>query len=373
MKKMPARPQWPRKIIHLDMDAFFAAIEQRDFPQYRGKPVVVGGDPQSRGVVSTCSYEARKFGIHSAMAAAQAFRLCPQAIFLRPRFEVYQKVSRQVMEILHRHTDLVEAASLDEAYLDVTVHKLKAEDPVMIATLIKQHIHAATGLTASAGVATNMFLAKVASDFKKPDGLTVILPGEEAAFLEKLPVRKIPGVGPVTEKRLLGLGYETCGDLAAADTRDLEAQLGKWGRALSRRALGIDDRQVEPGGDPKQCSVEETFEKDTRDVSFLRERLEAYAEEVFADLKRKGLLGRTVVLKLKYFDFKSITRSLTLERPPSGPREIYEVAERLLRTKTLAGRKPVRLLGVGIGGLRPEQEFAGTFTPDLFSFMESGT
>ena len=354
------------------MDAFFAAIEQRDFPELRGKPVVVGGDPKSRGVVSTCSYEARKFGIHSAMSSAQAYRLCPHAVFQRPRFEAYREVSRQVMLILHHHTDLVEAASLDEAYLDVTHHKLHIEDPVMIATMIKQHIAAATGgLTASAGVAASLFLAKVASDFNKPDGLTVVLPGQEETFLEKLPIRKIPGVGPVTEKRLLTMGYAVCGDLAAADPGSLEQSLGKWGAVLRERALGIDRRRVEPGGDPKQASAEETFEKDTRDINLLRERLAAFADEIFQDLEQQGLAGKTIVLKVKYYDFETITRSLTLERPPAHAREIYEVAARLLASKTAAGRKPVRLIGLGVSGLRPAASWARPFTPDLFSFQES--
>lgn len=366
-KRTKANVEWPRKIIHIDMDAFFAAIEQRDNPALRGKPVIVGGDPKSRGVVSTCSYEARPYGVHSAMASAVAFRLCPQAIFVRPRMQVYQAASRQIHSILHQHTDLVESASLDEAYLDVTRHKLSIEDPVMIARLIKQNIHAATRLTASAGVATSLFLAKIGSDFKKPDGLTVIPPGTEAEFLENLPVRKIPGVGPVTEAQLHRLGFFTCGDLAAASPGKLEKSLGSWGPALRQRARGIDDRQVEPWTEPKQSSVEETFEKDTVNIPFLKAKLREFSEAVFEDLKRHELMGFTVVLKVKYHDFELITRSQTLRREPGSPNDLYEAGVKLLQAKTRAGRKPIRLIGLGVSGLRSLREIRMTTTPDLFS------
>ncbi len=365
--KRASKVHWPRKIIHVDMDAFFAAIEQRDHPELRGKPVVVGGDPRSRGVVSTCSYEARKFGIRSAMPLAQAYRLCPQAIFVKPRFHAYREASDRVMSILRQHTALVEPVSVDEAYLDVTEHRFGIEDPVMIASMIKQNIAATTRITASAGVAANMFLAKIASDFKKPDGLTVVLPGQEEAFLRPLPVRKIPGVGPVTEKTLLALGYATCGELAEASVKRLQSELGKTGLHLSYAARGEDDREVEPWTEPKQSSTEETFDRDTRDVRALKARLKAFAEEIYSGLKESGRMGLTVVLKVKYFDFEQITRSQTLQHEPSGPEEVYRVACELLEKKTHAGKKAVRLIGLGLSGLRDIREIRGLETPDLFS------
>lgn len=342
---------WPRKIIHLDMDAFFAAVEQRDHPEYRGKPVVVGGDPEGRGVVSTASYEARPFGIRSAMPAAQAKRLCPHAIFLKPRFEIYQTVSHEIRGIFKHYTDLVEPASLDEAYLDVTTDKLGIGDPVMIATLLKQNIRAVTKLTASAGVAPNMFLAKIASDMHKPDGLTVIAPENVENFLKNLDVRKIPGVGPVTEKELHARNIHTCDDLAAAGKVQLIKWFGKTGTFLYQRACGLDAREVESEWIPKQYSTEETFEQDIRDRGWLEARLQAYAQEVFEGLTQRGQSGRTIVLKVKYFDFDQITRSKTLEQIPQNWEAIYQIALDLLRRKTLAGQKAVRLLGIGVSGL----------------------
>ncbi len=364
-------PAWPRKIIHLDMDAFFAAVEQRDHPEYRGKPVVVGGDPDGRGVVSTASYEARPFGIRSAMPAAQAKRLCPQAIFLKPRFDVYQIVSHEIRGIFKHYTDLVEPASLDEAYLDVTTDKLGIGDPVMIATLIKQNIRAVTKLTASAGVAPNMFLAKIASEMQKPDGLTVIAPEHIETFLKNLDVRKIPGVGPVTEKELHARGIRICDDLAAAGEARLRKWFGKTGSFLYQRACGVDTREVEPEGIPKQYSTEETFAQDIRDRNWLEARLRVYAQEVFEGLMRRGQQGRTVVLKVKYFDFEQITRSKTLAQTPDHWEVLYQVGLDLLRRKTLAGQKAIRLLGIGVSGLGegpPPRSRQG----DLFEVSNSG-
>ena len=354
---------WTRKIIHIDMDAFFAAVEERDHPEYRGKPLVVGGNPFGRGVVSTASYAARKFGIRSAMPAAQARRLCPQAIFVRPNFEKYSEASRIVMDILRQHTEAVEPMSLDEAYLDVTRHRFGIEDPVMIATLIKQNIQAVTHLTASAGVAPNLFLAKIASDFKKPDGLTVVHPEKIYDFLENLPVRKIPGVGPVTEKELHSFNLKTCSDLLGAGLPFLIKHFGKTGVFLYERANGEDNRQVEPNTPSKQYSCEETFSEDTLDKSFLKAKLKNYAQELFIGLKNEGRMGRTVVLKVKYFDFEQITRSHTLRLTPSVWQDVYERASELLEKKTLAGKKRIRLLGLGISGL---QELTVNKEPDLF-------
>lgn len=358
---------WTRKIIHIDMDAFFAAIEQRDHPELRGRPVVVGGDPCGRGVVSTASYEARAFGIHSAMPAAQARRLCPEAVFLRPDIEKYQRVSNIIMSILRQHTPLVEVVSLDEAYLDVTSHRFGIDDPVLVAKLIKQNVRAVTQLTASAGVAENLFLAKVASDFQKPDGLTVIAPGTARQFLQPLPVRKIPGVGPVTEKTLHRLKIFTCGDLAATPLPVLRHHFGRTGVFLHERACGRDDRGVEPETEPKQYSMEETFPQDTRNVEWLERKLKRYAKEIYEGLSTAGRMGRTVVLKVKYHDFELITRSRTLDHDPDDAEEVYRIAVQLLREKTEAGRKPIRLLGLGISGLHlydPSSELA---TRDLFT------
>ncbi len=357
---------WQRKMIHIDMDAFFASVEQRDHPELKGKPVVVGGTPEGRGVVSTASYEARKFGIRSAMPAAQAKRLCPQAVFVRPNFEKYSEASEQVMAILRQHTDLVEAVSIDEAYLDVTQHRLGVEDPVMIASLIKQNIHALTNLTASAGVAPNMFLAKIASDFKKPDGLTVVKPSEVQSFLQNLPVRQIPGVGPVTEKELHALNIYTVGNLARMETGFLVAHFGKMGLFLADRALGIDDRQVEPYTEPKQYSSEETFSKDILDVEWLKWKLQGLAGEIFSGLEGSGRMGKTIVLKVKYHDFEVITRSRTLGHSPLDAKEVYETACELLMKKTLAGKKPVRLLGLGISGLKNQTDTEPSLQKTLF-------
>jgi len=351
-----------RKIIHLDMDAFFAAVEQRDRPELRGKPVIVGGDPDGRGVVSTASYEARRFGIRSAMPAATARRLCPSGIFLRPRFEKYSVESERILAILRRHTDAVEPVSLDEAYLDVTHHHFGIQDPVVIAGMLKQSIHAATGLTASAGVAPNLFLAKIASDLKKPDGLCVVREGEEMDFLKDLSVRLIPGVGPVTEQELDRLGFRTCGELAKATLSFLYSHFGKWGATLFERAHGRDDRFVDPHWEPKQCSCEETFARDVLHLGWLEEKLAGFADTVYSELQKNGRSGRTVVLKVKYHDFELLTRSQTLPAEPSGPDVLHRIACQLLRNKTLAGRKPVRLLGLGVSGLRstPDPQ------PDLF-------
>ncbi len=359
--------RWPKKIIHIDMDAFYAAVEQRDRPELRGKPIVVGGDPNSRSVVSTASYEARKFGVRSAMPCSQARKLCPHAIFVRPNFEKYTQVSAAIRSIFHQHTDLVEPMSLDEAYLDVTQHKFGIEDPVMIARLIKQNIQAVTQLSASAGVAPNLFLAKIASDFQKPDGLTVVDPENVMGFLERLPVRKIPGVGPVMEKELHAMNFKTCGDLAAASKECLVRRFGKTGIFLYERARGLESREVEPHAPSKQYSSEETFEKDIKDKAFLKSKLRRIAAEIFYGLKQESRMGKTVVLKVKYFDFELITRSKTLRQTPSSPQEIFEIACGLLDTKTQAGTKPIRLIGLGISGLEKPENSLDKFQKELFA------
>ncbi len=338
----------PRKVIHVDMDAFYAAVEQRDSPELKGKPVIVGGSPESRGVVSTASYEARKFGVHSAQPASQAKRLCPQGIFLRPHFEKYEKVSRQIRHILGNYTDAIQTVSLDEAYLDVTQNKLRIEDPVEVARLMKQNIFALTRLTASAGVAPNKFLAKIASDLKKPDGLVTVYPEEVPAFLEPLAVRKIPGVGPVTEQGLHKIGIQTCGDLLLKSGEELTGHFGKFGLDLYEMARGMDESPVIVYAPPQQIGSEKTFEKDLMDLKALEDHLRELAEIVAARLNEEGIRGRTVTLKIKYADFTQITRSLTLREKIRDAREIAQQAISLLRTKTTAGRKKIRLLGISV-------------------------
>ena len=357
---------WPKKFIHIDMDAFFAAVEQRDDPSLKGKPVIVGGNPHSRSVVSTCSYEARKFGVHSGMPASQARRLCPEGIFLHPDFGKYGAASKTIMSIFHSYTPLVEQVSLDEAYLDVTENLLRLEDPVKLAALIKQHIFAATRLTASAGVAPAMFLAKIASDMKKPDGLTAVYPGQVLDFLKDLPVRKIPGVGPRTEEILEGMTLHTCGDIWGVKPQDLTAKLGKWGLELFHKARGEENREVDPHWERAQLSAEETFSKDVTDMPWLKRKLAQLAEHVFYDLEQEGKKGRTVVLKVKYHDFERITRSKTLAAPPQDWHVLHEIACGLLKTKTMAGRKPIRLLGLGVSGLNPEAGLPNAVQRDLF-------
>lgn len=347
------------------MDAFFASVEQRDNPALIGKPVIVGGDPNGRGVVSTASYEARKFGVHSAMPAVTAKRLCPQAIFIKPHFEKYQKASDSIMTILHQHTDLVEPVSIDEAYLDVTENKLKIKDAKIIAKIIKQTIYAATKLTASAGVAPNLFLAKIASDYRKPDGLTIIEKHEVKDFLKDLSVRKIPGVGPVSEAALSKLGIKTCGDILERSRESLIRIFGKFGLLLHERAQGLDEREVTPYTQPKQYSSEETFDRDTRDLLFMKERIKNYSQQVFEGLEASGLAGKTVVLKVKYYDFEVITRSKTFKQFLTNWREVYGAAEELLLTKTLAGKRLIRLLGVGVANLQ-EPPQSSNFPQDLF-------
>ena len=340
-----------RKIIHIDMDAFFASVEQLDAPTLRGRPVIVGGDPSGRGVVAAASYEARAFGVHSAMPASRARRLCPDAVFLRPRFQRYVEVSRQLRAIFHRATGLVEPLSLDEAYLDVTDNHLGVPLARDLARWLKDQVRAETGLTASAGVGPSKLVAKIASDYDKPDGLVVIAPQRVRAFLASLPVEKLWGVGPATARRLHGLGFRTCAELARADVAVLGRALGQHGLSLHRLARGDDPRRVQPHRPPKSRGAERTFARDVRSLERLAEALAAQADEVGAALQRVGRRGRTVVLKVRYDDFTTITRSRTLARPTDAPEDIAATALSLLRAATEAGERPVRLLGVAVQGL----------------------
>ncbi len=336
-----------RRILHVDMDAFYASIEQRDAPFLRGKPVVVGGDPAERGVVAAASYEARAFGVHSAMAMAKAVRLCPALLIVPPDFAKYHAVSRTVFEIFQEVTPLVEPLSLDEAYLDVTENAWQEPLAVNVARRIKRRIHEATGLTASAGVAPNKFLAKVASGWKKPDGLTVIPPERVEAFLHQLPIEALWGVGPVTAGKLKTNGIAKLLDIRDVDPerlRELVGSLADWLRMLS---YGIDDREVEPDRPAKSSSSERTYAVDLVDLGEMREEVDRMARAAADWLDRHALYARTVTLKVRYGDFTTITRSDS-RRPPT--RDPNEVAERALAAleRTEAGRRPVRLLGVGV-------------------------
>ncbi len=337
------------------MDAFYAAVEQRDNPELKGKPVVVGGDPNSRGVVSTCSYEARKFGIHSAMPARQAFELCPHAIFVRPRFAAYKEVSRQIRAIFHEYTDLVEPLSLDEAFLDVTENKKGIVSATHIACDIKNRICRVTRLTASAGVSYNKFLAKVASDMNKPNGLTVVPPGQGEQFVATLPIRKFFGVGAVTEKKMLSLGIKTGEDLKQWTEDELTRHFGKAGAHYFNIVRGIDNRPVEPSRVRKSLGKEITLGHDIDDIGQMLEILETLSDGVAEQLQRYGEKGCTITVKVKYHDFRLVTRSITLQNPINSAQEIMAEVPGLLR-KTDAGKIKIRLLGVSISNFR-DREF----------------
>lgn len=338
-----------RKIIHFDMDAFYASVEMRDDPALRGKPVVVGGPPNSRAVVTTASYEARKFGIRSAMPCSQARRLCPQAIFVPPDFAKYSAASQQIRDVFHRYTRLVEPLSLDEAYLDVTDNE-RGLFATKIARLIQQEIFDTLRLTGSAGVAPNKLLAKIASDMRKPHGLTVVLPEHAQTFMGPLPLRKIHGIGPVTEKRLGEAGLHRCEDVWPYNLDQLTARVGSMAAWLYDGSRGLDDRPVQTDWVRKSLGREETFAADIMDVERLASELAGIVANVSADLRDEGLKGRTVTLKVRYGDFKRITRSCTLADVTDDEGVIGAVAARLLLA-TDAGRRKIRLLGVSLSNL----------------------
>ncbi|MBN1956979.1 MAG: DNA polymerase IV [Desulfuromonadales bacterium] len=353
-----------RKIIHVDMDAFYAAVEQRDQPQLRGKPVVVGGRPDSRGVVATCSYEARRFGIHSAMSCARAYRLCPQAVFVRPRFDVYLKVSQEIRRIFFQYSDLVEPLSLDEAYLDVTCNKKNLQSATWVAQSIRRDIRDQTALTASAGVSYNKFLAKIASDMHKPDGLTVVTPEQAEAFIAELPIRKFHGVGRVTEKKMHRLGIMTGYDLRQHDLDDLIREFGKSGHYFFNIARGIDLRPVTPDRLRKSIGKELTLKEDIADIGQMLTILGGLADKVSASLKQKQTSGLTLTLKVKYADFQLITRSISSATAIHKAEDILLLAEQLLK-RTAAGQRAVRLLGVTISQLTNEVSASGSLQLEL--------
>jgi DNA polymerase IV len=334
-----------RKIIHIDMDAFYASVEQRDYPEYQGKPVVVGGTPEQRGVVAACSYEARKFGIHSAMPAAQAHQRCPQAIFLRPRFTVYREVSSEIQAVFHQFTDLVEPLSLDEAYLDVTHNQEFSGSATLIAKEIKRLIKEKTNLNASAGVSYNKFLAKIASDMDKPDGLYLITPEQGPEFIKKLPIRQFHGIGKATEARMKAFGIHTGDDLRQKELNELVNNFGKAGHFYYSIARGIDLRPVNNQRQRKSLGKETTFSQDMGDRDEMFKILDELSNSVSRTLFKKQLIAQTITLKVKYADFELITRSRTVEKPTQAASKITKVVKELL-TKTEAGQRKVRLLGV---------------------------
>jgi DNA polymerase-4 len=354
---MDTMPQ--RFILHIDLDAFYAAIEQRDNPELRGKPVIVGGSPDRRGVVSTASYEARSFGVHSAMPSRTALWLCPEAIFLPPRFEVYRAVSQQVMAIFQARTALVEPLSLDEAYLDVTAAAHNFEKAAQLAREIKQQIRSTTELTASAGVSYCKFLAKLASDAQKPDGLMVISPEQAPAFLDALPIDKFFGVGKVTAAKLRELGIANGTDLKRLDEGRLRALLGKQGSQLYRFVRGEDDRPVEPMRERKSVGKEVTFERDLVDRDHMERFLEHLARQVEHRLVELDLRGRTLTLKVKWSDFQLITRSVSRSNGFQDAQAMMPMLRTLL-TQLDGGDRPVRLLGVSVSNLLSRDEVQRT-------------
>lgn len=344
-----------RKIIHIDMDAFYASVEQRDFPEYRGKPVIVGGSPNSRGVVSTASYEARKFGVHSAMPTSQAYRLCPNGIFVYPRFDAYKEASNQIREIFHEYTDLIEPLSLDEAYLDVTENKADNPSATLIAMEIQRKVKEVTQLTCSAGVSYNKFLAKVASGFKKPAGLTLIPPEKALEFIHALPIGKFYGVGSATEKKMKELGINSGAELAQLNESDLVHHFGKAGHYYYQIARGIDDREVKPDRVRKSVGAENTFATDIESVDEMKERLVDVADTVERRLKKINTAGRTITLKVRYSNFEICSRSLTLPHDIQSANEMLVITNSLLEQTDVAHR-PVRLLGISISNLSTGRE-----------------
>jgi DNA polymerase-4 len=342
-----------RKIIHIDMDAFFASVEQRDTPEFRGKSLIVGGKPNARGVVAACSYEARKFGIHSAMPCSQAYRLCPNAIFVPPRFNVYREVSEQIRAVFWRYASEVEPLSLDEAYLDVSYTQDFNGSATYIAKAIKSEILLETQLVASAGVSYNKFLAKIASDMDKPDGLYVIKPDQALAFISKLAIGKFHGIGPATESKMRELGIHTGADLRGWSEQDLVEHFGKSGHHFYSIAQGIDERAVQSSRKRKSVGKETTFQEDIQSILALRDHANVLAVEVCEILKVQKLTARTLTLKVKYADFTQVTRSITHDKTL----DILTIKSLLpeLFNRTEAGLMPVRLIGVTVSGFELKQ------------------
>ncbi len=344
-----------RKIIHVDMDAFYASVEQRDNPAYRGKPLVVGGRPEKRGAVAAASYEARKFGIHSAMPSRTAAQRCPHLIFAPPRFEVYREISEQIRIIFNGYTDLVEPLALDEAYLDVSVNKREINSATAIAREIKQAILKKTQLTASAGVSVNKFLAKIASGMNKPDGLTIIQPKVAEPFIEALPIEAFYGVGRATAAKMQELGIRTGADLKQRSERELRHHFGKVGLFYYRIARGIDERPVNPNRIRKSIGAETSFDPDLEGRETIVQKLEAIAQKVQQRSERNGARGRTITLKVKFADYRQITRSRTLLDYVPNEGQILGIAKELLKGVEVEAQK-VRLLGITLSNLDRETD-----------------
>jgi DNA polymerase-4 len=339
-----------KKIIHIDMDAYFAAIEVREDPSLQGKCVVVGGPPNSRGVVSTCSYEARKYGIHSGMSSYQAWNLCPQAVFVHSHFQLYKDISASIRKIFYKWTDLVEPMSLDEAYLDVTVNNFNEPSAETIARAIKQDVYETTGLTCSAGVSYNKFLAKIGSDLYKPDGIALIPPEKAQEILFALPIRKFHGIGKVTAARMDKMGITNGEDLYKWELKDLLKIFGKTGLFYYYVVRGIDNREVITEFEPKSISCETTFDTDIDNLDELFAVLHKLSERLSTRMAKKGINGQNVVLKLKYDNFEYITRTCRISGSANDPETLYKYGELLLVANWECSRK-VRLLGLGVGKL----------------------
>jgi DNA polymerase IV len=342
-----------RRILHCDMDCFYAAVHARDDPSLRGQPLVIGGRPEGRGVVAAASYEVRRFGVHSAMPSSRAARLCPQAIFLPPDFPRYRRESEEIFRIFRSFTPLVQAVSIDEAYLDVSDYLGRWGSATGVAKEIRRRVREERGLTVSIGVAPNRLLAKIASDFDKPDGLTVVRPRAVEEFLAPLPVRRLHGVGPATEKALEALGVRTVADLRGVPLDRLVARFGRHGQVLHDFARGIDERQVTTHRERKSLGKETTFGSDLSDLSEMQAVIDRLAGSVAESLERRSIAGCTVTLKVRYDDFTTLTRSATRGLPVASAEEIAGIARELLRA-TEAEARPVRLLGVTVSKLSGE-------------------
>jgi len=355
-----------KKIIHLDIDAFFAAVEQRDNPHLKNKPVIVGGVSSGRGVVSTASYEARSFGIHSGMPTYRAKKLCPHGYFVEPNFDKYQQTSNTVYDIFYSYTDTVEAAGLDEAYLDVTVNKKGIPSATWIAQDIRYDVYKQTGLTISAGISSNKLISKIASDFCKPNNFLTIPPENAQAFLADLPVRKIPGIGPVTESNCFRYNIRKISDFLKIDFGILSAWFGTSAEYFVTCALGIDTRELSTENVPKSYSIEDTLPHDIVGVEPAKEILCDLSNRLVKKLRLDNIFGKTITLKVKYHDFQSITRRLTLEAPTQDFQTIFDTACSLLNTTEIT-TTPVRLLGIGVTQLFfYDQDELPPFQPKLF-------
>jgi DNA polymerase-4 len=357
-----------RCIFHIDLDAFFVSVEEALNPELKGKPVIVGGDPERRGVVASASYEARPFGIHAGMPLSKARRLCPQAIFIRANFSRYRDASNRFMEILADFSPDIEPLGLDEAYLDVTGCEEPYGSPQKMAQTIKERINKELKITASVGIATCKVVAKIASDLCKPDGLLEIAPGEEQAFLNPLPIAKLPGVGEKTEQSLKEMGITTIGELASLPLDTITRRLGATGAVLHSYARGIDDREVEAPGEAKSISQQLTFARDTLDHNFLEANLHNLCQEVCQELRSQNKKAKCVAIRLRYADFKTITRQVTLREASDVTQVVFATAQQLL-SKTLAKQeKPIRLIGIRVSSLVGEEKQLPMFDSRVAKF-----